>query len=579
MVFAMSCHGTPQSLEFPDLLPLLVSVYQRGELVPFIGAGMSVPKHSLWQQFVQQLEGSPDASGQPLEVRAQRAVTRIRNTEGYQCFLKAIDAALKGSAPNSDTPPQTEALAAIYWPLTISTNYDDLFYSACRQHSAGKVQAELLGRSPEDCKRIVSSLKSPFDRELIWHIQGFLGDLDDDKFAGIDKACLAKLRHELVVGHAEYRSVTNTEVQFRRCFSEVFKSRSFLFLGSGLTENYFLNLFGEILELCGPSTVPHFAFAERGKLDTHFLAEQMNILVCEYTDPKEVGDRLIELRQAIRHPAQSASGWTFDAHTSQDLRIVPGVRHLQPERSEVEAWVVHRGENGSVDASPYRASQPDIEAHFAGLTFEPGRYVLPSQNGRCYAVTASLGEGEAESVDRATTELLNEVTAAGHSSLHCHLPSSGGSVPPVYGFIEAVRTFGAWKGNRDAPKLVLHVGWQVILNLTSQQIDVAELLTAKRTRFWVLVYDEIKSEPLRRVLYYPTSETKLQTVLDDVGVPAHKEWLVSLCPSPRHNHVVPTEHRTTEHLAQKTLQQIGVVFGSVVTLERAGSSACGAAAG
>jgi hypothetical protein len=149
----------------------------------------------------------------------------------------------------------------------------------------------------------------------------------------------------------------------------------------------------------------------------------------------------------------------------------------------------------------------------------------------------------------------------------------------VYGFIEAVRTFGAWKGSRDAPKLVLHVGWQVILNLTSQQIDVAELLTAKRTRFWVLVYDDIKSEPLRRVLYYPTSETKLQTVLDDVGVPAHKEWLLSLCPSPRHNHAVPTADRSTEHLAQKALQQIGVVFGSVVTLERAGSAACGAAAG
>jgi len=55
--------------KFEDILPLLVSTYQQGRLVPFLGAGMSSPTLTLWEKFVDKLEDSaglpPQQQGRP----------------------------------------------------------------------------------------------------------------------------------------------------------------------------------------------------------------------------------------------------------------------------------------------------------------------------------------------------------------------------------------------------------------------------------------------------------------------------------------------------------------------------------
>ena len=88
--------------------------------------------------------------------------------------------------------------------------------------------------------------------EVVWALQGFLGPRKNiaDQLRG-----LTELKSEIVVGHAEYRRTTNREPHFRRCFAEVFRNSSFLFLGAGLAEPYFLNLFDEIIELPAPRTI------------------------------------------------------------------------------------------------------------------------------------------------------------------------------------------------------------------------------------------------------------------------------------------------------------------------------------
>jgi hypothetical protein len=174
---AMSSRTGLQSIDFEEMLPLLVSTYQRGHLVPFIGAGMSVPKLALWKPLVLNLEKEAGiAPSHPsLDVRAQRAANAIRNTRGRECFLRCLTEAIKGEEFHSGLPPQTKALAAIYWPLVISTNYDDLFFRACSQNADDVLSPVVLGRCPADCKRVMSSLNGPFDRRTIWHIQGFLG--------------------------------------------------------------------------------------------------------------------------------------------------------------------------------------------------------------------------------------------------------------------------------------------------------------------------------------------------------------------------------------------------------------------
>ena len=93
--------------------------------------------------------------------------------------------------------------------------------------------------------------------EAVWALQGLLGPRD----AGVkqilgEKFDKARFEQELVVGHAEYRTVANRAPHFRRCFAELFRTRSFLFLGSGLSEPYFVSLFDEIIELTGPPVRP-----------------------------------------------------------------------------------------------------------------------------------------------------------------------------------------------------------------------------------------------------------------------------------------------------------------------------------
>lgn len=162
------------------------------------------------------------------------------------------------TAPSKDT----SSLAAICWPLVVSTNYDDLFYHSCRcrpvtrDSHGGEMSVQVLGRSPKDGKLVVASLAGPFDRQYVWHVQGFLGGQYPEVRVESDVPDLDALWDQLVIGHPQNRAVTNRSPHFRRCFGAVFNSRSFLFLGSSLKEDYFLNLFLGIMDLCGPSAAP-----------------------------------------------------------------------------------------------------------------------------------------------------------------------------------------------------------------------------------------------------------------------------------------------------------------------------------
>jgi hypothetical protein len=147
------------------------------------------------------------------------------------------------------------------------------------------------------------------------------------------------------------------------------------------------------------------------------------------------------------------------------------------------------------------------------------------------------------------------------------MPSAGGTVPPVYGFIEAVRAFGDWaRGSKRPLHLRMHVGSQVLLNLTSLQISLHELLTSELVRFWTVIGAENDSESTKRVLYRKP-ETNLKEVLTDLlgdlDQDALMKWSVSLCPSPRRS----SEPLTKEDL-DTSLCDFGVVFGSVLTLVR-----------
>jgi hypothetical protein len=569
-----------KSSNLDDLMPLLVSTYQRGRLVPFLGAGMSAPRLTLWKDFVKKLEDYaklPAATGTP-DARAQRACRMIQNRYGRHKFLDDLRNALATTC--LEIPKNTLSLAQIRWPLVVSTNYDDLFFYACRcrrplsgEEEPEEMRVEILGRSSKDCKLVVSSLTGPFDRQYIWHVQGFLGGQTTGANLEGDVPNLRSLQDQLVIGHDEYRRVTNRAPQFRRCFAEVFNTRSFLFLGSSLKEDYFLNLFGEVLDLCGPSAVPHFAFTEAGQVDPGFLADQMNIAVCEFPkgDFEKLPKWIDRLKDEIEKPKARSIGWSFAGPSSGDEPELEVRRDRAPASSfngEVVAFVACRDSSGI----------PIPSGDFAYLQGEPPsrltHHIFWYPDRRIYVATARCANDDDDSaVYAASSALLDAVANSdrGVTTVHLKLPATGGTVPPIYAFMEVVRTFAKWRRDRERNhkpriRLVLHIESDVELMLTSGRVDIRELLSSELVRFWAVVIASKNQEPIRRSLQC-CADKKLGEVLDELDIPLNTtEWFVSVCPSARKESPAATG-RPIRDVSHLSLTEAGVVFGSVLILE------------
>jgi len=173
------------TLEFQHLMPRLVAAYERGRLVPFIGSGMSMPVAPSWKTLIVGLEAAAgiepstrDEDNRPegLVRRANKATRKLRLASEANFY--DVARRLMGPFP-CEPPPQTEALARLWWPLVLSTNYDNLFVIAHRRrHSKdgpGGMDRPIavLGRSPIDCQHVLSSLSNP-SHALLWALQGFL---------------------------------------------------------------------------------------------------------------------------------------------------------------------------------------------------------------------------------------------------------------------------------------------------------------------------------------------------------------------------------------------------------------------
>jgi hypothetical protein len=303
------------------LLDELRYEYREGRLVPFLGSGMSLKVCRGWADMIAELERIGGIRPAPERVKASEqddfeltrraawVLERLRLEGGMDHVVNAVRDALVRSGP-ALPPSSTAALARLDWPLVLTTNYDDLYVAAVHAEFLGTrrgkrprtsenerrtLPLEIVGRSPSDCHRVLSALRWPA-HPLMWALQGFLPGqalivpppdiqhgaqqpkpwLDyvpsGDERSGFSSKKREELERQLVVGHAEYRAVAMRSETFRRAFAEVFRSRSLLFLGSGLHDRYLLDLFSQIAELYGPSSQQHYAVLQRREVDSGFAA-------------------------------------------------------------------------------------------------------------------------------------------------------------------------------------------------------------------------------------------------------------------------------------------------------------------
>jgi hypothetical protein len=329
-------HPRPKRVQFNNALPRLLDAYDHGRLVPFLGAGASVPLCPLWPEFVDNLErlaqrhnksdindsGSLQSEPRGLIQRAAVAVRRLKNS-GSLPFAKAIKIALqprtasRRSKHRRREPPVSAALASIWWPLVLTTNYDDWFYALWNRGVEGEIPAfskmEVVGRGSLDCQRVLNSLRAP-DNPLLWALHGFVASqgrisLDAEEFAIGNPQGLAE---QVTVGHEEYRRQVHNSLVFRRSFTEVFRSRSLMFVGTGLSDPDFLDLFDEILELHGPNPYSHFALVKRGSTDPRLLTERFQIQCIEYETYADLPKLIRKFGVHVRGVRRRMAGWSFN---------------------------------------------------------------------------------------------------------------------------------------------------------------------------------------------------------------------------------------------------------------------------
>lgn len=439
-------------LSFEDVLPYLASAYRRSLLVPFIGSGMSVGACTNWGQFVDGLlkeaglspapprsGGAPDSSSlYRLADKAVLGLTSLGVEQRIEAYRSALNAESK-AAGDCHIPSQTEALARCYWPLVLSTNYDDLYVvSRMRQSDpaafAGVSRAgssarseekelaetdipEVLGRGVEDCHKVIRSLDSQ-TRPILWALQGFLGGQAEKIEALFEKQVLDKRRHhelarQVVVGHQQYQQAINAQPHFRRSFAEVFSRRSLLFLGSGILEDYHLNLFGEIAHHYGPGPHPHFAL---------FCRES-------FKDPKDSPDpRFFQLRLGI-------TPVVFDKYAELPgllarLAEAVGTRsgRSTPRLSRPVSWMPDELGFSLADGLDTPVESRRLRLRYAPLS-------VPTQKGECVIVSVGrTGKDKRPIHGRQATGFLEKARSAG---MITHTRTDGweafrdGSQPPL----------------------------------------------------------------------------------------------------------------------------------------------------
>ena len=285
--------------KFGEVLPGLSALREGGRLVPFVGAGLSLPYSSRWPDFIKALfAGFGEQS--PIEFSGDDPETLYRAADRVAAWLRLkpagerrrlLENALRGPSAQM-LPPQAEALGAGNWPLIMTTNYDDVVPRAVKK--GRDRDPHILGRSAQDCAQVVRSLETLGD-PIVWYIQGRVATV-----TGRDELSGRSLLDEMVIGSNQYQQAINASPAFRRAFSEVYRRRSLVFIGSGLAESYFVNLISEVLFSLGPSNQPHFALfsdKELRKVDREFLAVRLGITPVRY------GRRYEDLPRALKELA------------------------------------------------------------------------------------------------------------------------------------------------------------------------------------------------------------------------------------------------------------------------------------
>ncbi len=581
-----SKHPTRSEPTWKQAIPHLAALHRGGKLVPFIGSGMSRPVCTDWTSFISQLCMATHVSEEalspttPTEELLRRADDAIRVLRGWSSDRRRteISEALSSHGGAPDVPPQSKALAEFRWPLVMSTNYEDVFLHAISLPSWNTDAYDVRGRTLQDCHAVLRSLDWP-SSPILWAIQGFLGGpfMPAERAVRDDKR-RESLLAEIVISHRQYQEAAYLNPHFRRAFSEVFRRRALLFLGSGITESYLAGLFAETMMMQGQRAGSHFALLPSSELDEvhrRFLSDRMGIQAYTYEHYDEVVEFLTEFLASTKHfmparlrkglaPAQTAvkiSSVGYRVAHAGGTEIGVHLAHQDvvddTERQHV-LWATSVGRNrGRSSDLLYHGTMSKAVLERLGLStseFPPtpiDGYLYPhGREPRLIAVAARPKEGS--SSDSLDPRDLPEIRAAmlallryaantqGIRAVRVGLLSAGRSAPwnPLFSLLmmlAAVRDF-AQEAHHGLQVEITVVDSRAWTRVVSGELPVHEILSTSRLPVLVQIESELDSADT--IVYMAEDGSTLDEVFEHLSLKA-RDWSWTIVPT---NSTAPTVH-------------------------------------
>jgi hypothetical protein len=384
----------------------LVEAIRRHQIVPFVGAGISMGvKPGLFPSWPQLLEGLVDRMRE--EVSPEDAIAQVRQRIAQGDLLTAAEQAfqelgpyrfnrflrerIRHRRPDGVDLSVVHALWELQAPVVVTTNYDDVL-------RWGREDAEPVSNDQDDELNLLDLQASPTDPR-VWHLHGTIHRLATLVLAGADY----KRLYGDEAQPASYSHYTSALVRLR----EWIRSRPFLYMGFSFSDPYVLKQLEHVIGITKGRQVPSFALMKKGQIDRGALWPKYNIQLVEYEDH---GAPLAESLRGLARAAFGASpAPAFEQHWPPMMRgPAPEAFPSSPVPAPApQAPPVMRGGPGSVafTSNPAPApvpqqpsvARPALEEEYARILRSQHRLVLlaPEDGGArslARSVAARYGE-------------------------------------------------------------------------------------------------------------------------------------------------------------------------------------------
>lgn len=279
----------------------LVEAVRRNQVVPFVGAGVSMGvKQGMFPSWKQLLEGLAERMTD--EGIPESAVTEVRQRIAQGDFLTAAERAftelgayrfnrflrerLRVRQPEDADLNVIRALWELRPPVVLTPNYDDVLLW-------GREDAEAVSNDQDDELNLMDAEASS-DTPRVWYLHGTIHRLGTLVLAGAD--------YKRLYGDAEqpssYSQYTNALVRLRSWI----QAKPFLYMGFSFSDPYVLKQLEHVIGITKGRQIPSFALMKKGQIDRGALWPKYNIQLVEYEDH---GAPLAEF---LRGLAQAAFG-------------------------------------------------------------------------------------------------------------------------------------------------------------------------------------------------------------------------------------------------------------------------------